>query len=234
MLPRQRLSDLLPTPAMAWLQRSGTSIRLGRRVERLVRQETQWRVDAELFDHVVLAATATEAARLTQAVAPDWASTAAALRYEPIVTVYAQSDGTRLPEPMLALRSDESEQPAQFVFDHGQLGGRAGLLAFVISGAQAWLDRGPQATRNATLAQAQAQLATHLKAPLRHLRDLTEKRATFRCVPALNRPPAQILPGLHAAGDYVVGPYPATLEGAVRSGVAAVTAEKTASPAARR
>ena len=30
--------------------------------------------------------------------------------------------------------------------------------------------------------------------------------------------------GLFAAGDYVEGPYPATLEGAVRSGVAAARA----------
>ena len=35
------------------------------------------------------------------------------------------------------------------------------------------------------------------------------------------RPAAAIAPGLWAAGDYVEGPYPATLEGAVRSGLAA-------------
>jgi hypothetical protein len=125
---------------------------------------------------------------------------------------------------MLALQADDAQRPAQFVFDHGQLGGRPGLLAFVISGAQAWLDRGVAPTRKATLAQAEEQLSAHLQSPLRHLRDLTEKRATFRCVPALERPVALIQPGLVAAGDYVAGPYPATLEGAVRSGVAAVRA----------
>jgi monoamine oxidase len=31
----------------------------------------------------------------------------------------------------------------------------------------------------------------------------------------------RIVPGLVAAGDHVDGPYPATLEGAVRSGLAA-------------
>jgi predicted NAD/FAD-dependent oxidoreductase len=51
-----------------------------------------------------------------------------------------------------------------------------------------------------------------------------EKRATFRCTPGLQRPPAGVAPGLFAAGDYVEGPYPATLEGAVRSGVAAAAA----------
>jgi len=50
---------------------------------------------------------------------------------------------------------------------------------------------------------------------------LAEKRATFRCTPGLVRPPAGIASRLVAAGDYVDGPYPATLEGAVRSGEAA-------------
>ena len=31
----------------------------------------------------------------------------------------------------------------------------------------------------------------------------------------------RIAPGLLACGDFIEGPYPATLEGAVRSGVAA-------------
>jgi hypothetical protein len=39
----------------------------------------------------------------------------------------------------------------------------------------------------------------------------------------LARQPPSIAPGLLAAGDYVHGPYPATIEGAVRSGVQAVT-----------
>ena len=34
----------------------------------------------------------------------------------------------------------------------------------------------------------------------------------------------RIAPNLHAAGDHVEGPYPATLEGAVRSGLDAVGA----------
>ena len=51
---------------------------------------------------------------------------------------------------------------------------------------------------------------------------ITEKRATFACVPGLQRPASETgLPGLWLAGDYVTGDYPATIEGAVRSGVAA-------------
>jgi len=121
---------------------------------------------------------------------------------------------------MLALHSDELS-PAQFVFDRGQLGGPAGLLAFVISGAQPWVDQGLDATTQATLAQARSTLGAHLHEPLRVVHTIAEKRATFRCLPGLQRPAMRIAPGLLAAGDHVDGPYPATLEGAVRSGMQA-------------
>ena len=53
------------------------------------------------------------------------------------------------------------------------------------------------------------------------LRTVIEKRATFACPPGVRRPSGVVAPGLLACGDYVAGPYPATLEGAVRSGSAA-------------
>ena len=53
---------------------------------------------------------------------------------------------------------------------------------------------------------------------------VVEKRATFACAPRLARPPSAIAPGLAAAGDYVEGPYPATLEGAVMSAAPALAA----------
>jgi predicted NAD/FAD-dependent oxidoreductase len=110
------------------------------------------------------------------------------------------------------------------VFDRGQLGGDAGLLAFVVSGAAAWVERGAAATEVAILAQAATELAPHLGAPLQVVRTMVEKRATFACVPGLKRPPMDVAPALLAAGDYIDGPYPATLEGAIRSGVAAARA----------
>jgi predicted NAD/FAD-dependent oxidoreductase len=197
-------------------------LHLSTRVAEVQRKGHAWDIAGEPYDAVVLATTAREAARLTERAAPSWAALAAALRYEPIVTVYATSSGTRLPQPMLALNADEQGQPAQFVFDHAHLGGPAGLLAFVISGAGPWLERGIELTLEATLKQGRSLLAQHLKAPLQPIRVLTEKRATFQCAPALHRPPSTVMPGLYAAGDYVDGPYPATLEGAVRSAIFAI------------
>ena len=223
LLPRASLSELLPLPAARWLEAAGAHVELSHRVNSLAALDNRWLVDEQAFDHAVLATTAVEAARLVQEIAPSWAGLASALRYEPIVTVYLRSEGARLPETMLALRSD-SNAPAQFVFDRGQLGGPVGLLAFVISGAQPWVDAGQAATLQATLGQAHAVLGAFLRGPLEPVQVLAEKRATFRCTPSLQRTPMQIAPGLCAAGDHVVGPYPATLEGAVRSGIEAVHA----------
>ena len=221
LLPKWRLSAVLPEPAARWLAAAGAQIELTARVTQIEKQGDAWAVNGRLFDAVVLATPPAEAARLMAALQPAWAHAAAALHYEPIVTVYAQSQGTRLPEPMLLLASDDSHRPAQFVFDLGQLGGPEGLLAFVVSGAQAWVTLGAEATTAATLAQAEAALRSSLKSPLQVVKHFTEKRATFRCTPALARPAGLIAPGLLAAGDYVDGPYPASLEGAVRSGLQA-------------
>lgn len=114
---------------------------------------------------------------------------------------------------MLALRANATE-PAQFVFDRGQLGGPAGLLAFVISASV-----GDSATlTQQVLAQAARQLGLNALEPVQ---TIVEKRATFACTPGLQRPAVVVSPGLLACGDYIAGPYPATLEGAVRSGLAA-------------
>ena len=223
LLPRIGLSDCFPTPAEAWLRHSGARVLAGTRIEQLEKSDQAWLVNDEAFAQVVLATTPGEAARLTQAVAPRWAHTASQLRYEPIITVYLHCEGTRLPQPMVTLQSDATA-PAQFVFDRGALGGPQGLLAFVISGAAPWLAQGIEAAEAAVRAQAKAALGHLLRAEPRTVRTLTEKRATFRCTPALPRPSMSILPGLWAAGDHVQGPYPATLEGAVRSGVAAANA----------
>ena len=225
LLPRVGLGALLPAPALRWLDAAGATVRLTRRVESIERATSDWSVDGERFDRVVLATTPTEAARLVRDIAPAWSNSATALRYEPIVTVYLRAEGVRLREPMLALRAD-ADAPAQFAFDRGQLGGPTGLLGFVVSGAQPWVDRGTAAVTQATIAQAQAALGDQLAGvTLEPIRTFTEKRATFRCTPGLQRPPMTIAPGLLAAGDHVDGPYPATLEGAVRSGLAAARAE---------
>ncbi|MCW5257907.1 FAD-dependent oxidoreductase [Verminephrobacter aporrectodeae subsp. tuberculatae] len=233
LLPRTDLSALFPQAAAQWLERHGARVLGAQRVQGLAPDGRRWQVlcaggagraDA-VFGHVTLACPAWEAQRLVAGLAQSaestaadrqaagqWSAAAQALRFEAITTVYAHARGARLPQPLLALRSSP-EHPAQFVFDRGQLDGRDGLLAFVVSASAAERAR----TEQQVLRQAAAQLALP---PLQGVQTVLEKRATFACTPGLQRPGMQVLVGLTACGDYVQGPYPATLEGAVLSGSA--------------
>ena len=224
LLPRTDLTALFPQAALNAVAQRGAVLRLGVRIDQLETAGGGWRLagpqmHAEEFDRVILATSASSALSLLEgtAQASTLAATLRSLRFEAITTVYAWGEGASLAQPMLALRSDSSgKAPAQFVFDRGQLGGPAGLLAFVVSASTG--ER--EVLQTQVLAQARDQLNLSLQA----LQTVVEKRATFACTPALARPPMHIAPGLLACGDYVEGPYPATLEGAVRSALAATAA----------
>ena len=223
LLPRVDLSALMPDAALAWLQRHGGKVMAGARVQGIAPSGTGWVVTCagaercDVFDRVVIACPPVEAARLAASSGlpcDGWLAQARGLQHEAIATVYLRVNGhspTDLRQPMLALRSSQ-EYPAQFVFDRGQLGGPPGLLAFVVSAS---IGDAATLTRQ-VVAQAAAQLGlTDLEA----IQTIIEKRATFACSPGLTRPGVHVAPGLLACGDYIEGPYPATLEGAVRSGL---------------
>jgi hydroxysqualene dehydroxylase len=245
LIPKRDLSNLFPHPAAAWLVKNGSNVLLGERVESIDYSNAGWQVNAttvkQTFDAVILAGSpsnmalaginiayaatnniAKELEHLLRREVLDWQNSVNALRYEAIATVYAYSKDSRLTQPMLALRSDSgkgagivAKNPAQFVFDRGQLGGEAGLLAFVVSASQG--------ERLDLQRQVIEQGKTQLNLPDLHpIQTIIEKRATFACTPGLQRPANQIAPGLLVCGDYVAGPYPATLEGAVRSALQAV------------
>ena len=228
LLPRVDLSALFPEAAGRWITARGAQVHRAARVQPRWTVDTGWRIGDTGFDQVLIATAAPDAARLAEDAAIGmahadrdnidvWSGMARRLHHTAITTVYAWGQGASLPEPLLALRSQPSEPPgelAQFVFDRGQLGGAPGLLAFVVSASSA--DR--ESAEQLVLRQAR----TELGLVLTPVQTVVEKRATFACVPGLQRPPMQIAPGLRACGDYVQGPYPATLEGAVRAGVAAV------------
>lgn len=225
LLPTTDLSNLFPHAAVRWLTRQGAQVQLAARVAdvQLGQTEAGWCIDGQHFDQVVVATDPRNAAQvvtqLAQPLTPErkaqafaWAEAASRLRFEAITTVYATVDSPKLVMPMTALRCT-AQFPAQFVFDKGQLGGPPGLLAFVVSASH----QSREDCEAAVVQQARVQLGLDI----RPVQTLVEKRATFACTPGLRRPGAQIIPTLLACGDYIDGPYPATLEGAVRSGCAA-------------
>jgi squalene-associated FAD-dependent desaturase len=232
LVPRQNLGALFPGAAGAYVQRSGGQVHTGAAVDSLARVDGTWRLNGAPagFDAVVLATPPLQAARLlaglpgTEALAAELG----AIGYEPISTCYLQyAPEERLDQPFYALADDPAGGDwGQFVFDRGQLEpGHAGLFAVVVSAA-----RDAAALDQDALADALAnQLASAFGRPSlarpQWRRVITEKRATFACTPGLTRPGnATALPGLVLAGDYTAGDYPATLESAVRSAVAATTA----------
>ena len=233
LLPQRPLAQLLPLPALAWLRAHGATVHLRRRVSALEQADGGWRVvsgaesddlrkpDA-LFDQVILATPANEAARLTQALAPAWSATAAALAHEPIVTIALTAPRRPWPAPMLALDSDDTTRPAQFAFKLGEQPADVDRVTLVVSAAGRWLARGSDAVVAAAVAQYREAFGVARDEAVDVASVRADKRATFRCTAGVVRPAMDILPGLRAAADYVAGPYPATLEAAVLAGETAV------------
>jgi hydroxysqualene dehydroxylase len=232
LLPRLDLGQLFPNAAIKWLEKNGASCQSGQRIESIVdsginsSKAPRWQLGKHQFDHLVIATPAWDAAHLLEKFNAAWASTAQHLKHETIATVYVQGPlDFKLPLPMLALRTSQGS-PAQFAFDRGQIyteAGTPGLLAFVVSAnklSKEDVTHQVMGQLSALLIQL-GQDALRIEA-FKVIQTVVEKRATFACIPNLKRPSARPCQGITVCGDYVEGPYPATLEGAIISGIQAV------------
>ncbi|MGZ8290793.1 MAG: hydroxysqualene dehydroxylase HpnE [Telluria sp.] len=229
LVPRLNLSALFPQAAAAFIEGRGGEVRSGARVDAVARSGSRWHVSTgagdAMFDRVVVATPPHLAGALLDAQLPAPLPT---FDYEPITTCYLQyPENSRLALPFYALEDNpEAGEWGQFVFDRGQQdNAQAGLMAVVISASGAASSLGQDELGAAVARQVATALGQPgLAAPL-WTKVITEKRATFACTPGLVRPGNDIgLPGLFLAGDYTESDYPATLEGAVRSGTAAARA----------
>ncbi|GAB1458386.1 hydroxysqualene dehydroxylase HpnE [Thauera sp.] len=231
LLPRTDLSELFPVPAARYIGVRRGKLRTGNAIEAIERVAGGYRLEgdpgSQPWPHVVVATAPYHAGTLLASAGGCERLVAQidALEHEPIVSVYlALGHGQKLPEPMIGLVSGSTAGPAQWVFDRGQLGGPEGLLSCVISahGPHEALARDELIL--AVHGQLERQLGRRLPAP-EWSQVIVEKRATFACRPGLLRPGIRTpLAGLWLAGDYLDSDYPATLESAVRSGVACATA----------
>lgn len=221
LIPRKDLSSLFPEPAIQWLQRRGGVINLQHRVSNLKyangHWETGWNTGEALHDAIIIATSANHAVPLLASL-PECQPLARQLdaySYQPIVTVYAEyPDALNFRTPLIGW----TDPVPLFVFDLNAALGKKGRVAAVASAEGPhldWDDKRWLAEIHNRLKQAMGSLPVP-----KFIKRITEKRATFNCEAGIVRPPhATPCRGLYLAGDYVDGPYPATLEGAVRSGV---------------
>lgn len=229
LLPRVELSTLFPDAAAAFVADRGGEIRAGATVGGIVSRDDNVSLRVgfteKRFAAAVLAVGPHQLTHLLHDTAnqPDCAQVLAKVAmfsYEPIVTAYLQYEGKLgLPQPMIKLDG----APGQWIFDRGQLDGPAGLAAVVISTDMPGT-RTPQDTV-ATAIDAQLRRLMPTLPPPSWIKVIAERRATYACTAGLVRPLAgMIAPHIALAGDYTNADFPATLEAATRSGVAAAHA----------
>jgi hydroxysqualene dehydroxylase len=242
LLPTRDLSALFPDAAMSYVENRGGKVHLGVHVRALNHQASQspqspqshqansWHITGDDFDECfdkVIVATPAYAAQTLLSPLNTALSDALNFTYEPITTCYLKYDSSvQLDSPFFALRDHaESAQWGQFVFDRGQLDTtQAGLLAVVISASTEAAALGQAALAQAVALQLADVFQRKELATPEWSWVITEKRATFACEPNLRRPPNETaLNNLWLAGDYTAGDYPATIEGAVRSGLQAAS-----------
>jgi squalene-associated FAD-dependent desaturase len=221
LLPRIDFTALFPQRAANYVEQHGGKVHIACGVEALRPLEDGMEITtaqgASQFSHVICAAPPVVAARLLRPIAALETVVAQieTLTYQPIYTVYLQYPAhITLPHPMLGLH----QRYSQWLFDKGRIAGQHGLLAAVISAEGIHQELSQEELAKKVIAELREEFG--IAPQPTWFKVIAEKRATFCCVPNLQRPSQQTpLPHLLLAGDYTAGDYPATLEGAVLSGI---------------
>ncbi|WP_329235896.1 hydroxysqualene dehydroxylase HpnE [Streptomyces sp. NBC_01460] len=225
------LGDLHDTLARKALESAGVAIHLRTRVTSLARAEDgRWAVgtDGETIDAdaVVLAVPQGETHRLLPEGALDEPGRLLDLTDAPILNVHVVYDRTVLRRPFFAALGS----PVQWVFDRTASSGLQGggqYLAVSQSAAQDEIDLPVAELRTRYVPELERLLPAARGAGIRDFFVTRERTATFAPTPGVGRlrPGTHTrAPGLHLAGAWTATGWPATMEGAVRSGFTAADA----------
>jgi len=241
LLPATDLTAMFPEAAARFVERRGGVMRTAApaRIVRAVSNDTTLRVgDAMHSASAVVIAVGPH--QLSGAFAPEvltarpelreFLEQMAALAYEPIVTVWL-GYAAAISLPATIARLDDA--PGQWVVDRPEILAQAHadprrpplqqLLAVIVSasGPHERLDHGGLMRA----VDAQLRRLQPARSPCTWSQVIAERRATYACTPRRMRPgQVRLVAGVYLAGDYVDADYPATLEAAVRSGIAAAEA----------
>lgn len=229
LIPRADMGELFPQAAQQWLNDRGCEITLAHRLKDCPLPKSSSLMDTGP-DAVILACDAKSSARLVSSINEAWASQCSDLLHAAISTTYVHCtdpEFIKLERPIMMLEpsnaeDDFGEKTAQFVFDRGFLfqnhsnlikaASNKKMLSFVSS----YTSLPNELISAAVYDQARKELKLR---DLEILGTVTDKSATFCCTPGTVRPGNKIIKNLWACGDYLEGPYPSTIEGAVMSGI---------------
>jgi squalene-associated FAD-dependent desaturase len=220
---RAPLGDVHDGPARRALATAGVDVRLRWRAERVAHGESGWTVEGAgervAADAVIVAVPHDRLEGLLPAGALAAPERLSALGTSPIVNLHVAYD-RRVTELAFAAAV---RSPVQFVFDRTESSGlqRGQLLAISLSAADEDMQRRPEELRERYLPALTELFPAARSASVERFVVTREHAATFRAVPGARalRPPARtLLPGLALAGAHTTTGWPATMEGAVRSG----------------
>ncbi len=238
-MPGSRSPTSTTRPPSGRSVRAGVDVRLRRGVSAITPAAGAFAVEVRgaptvHADRVVLATSPGRAAALLPARSGPTPGQLAGLGRSPIVNLHVVLDRPLLDEPFAAA----VHSPLQWLFDRTESAGvrRGQYLAITLSAADAELAMSADALRERALPALFDLLGD--RAGVDAFFVTREHAATFRAVPGARRlrPPARTaIPGLALAGAWTATGWPATMEGAVRSGHAAADVVLEASgPSARR
>ncbi len=220
------LSHLIDVPTRQYLTRAGGEVLTGHAVihahGRGVTLDDGTEIDA---DAVVVALPPGRA----RAVAPDAIPVDPALGESPIVNVHLWYDRPVMSQPVLAV----VDSPVQWMFDRTAITGEGAPgqhLALSISGAHDEMGVPRAVLADQMDREIRVLLPAAGNAVLCDWAVIKDARATFAPSPGqASRRPGAItpVPGLVLAGNWTATGWPATMEGAVRSGLTAINALHT-------
>jgi hydroxysqualene dehydroxylase len=227
-IPAVTLQRLHGDAAATALDRAGVRVELGTPVRAVEERKLQLDDGAQDADAVIVAVPHESVARIVPPAAVD-ADAIARLGSSPIVNLHVHFDRRVLDEPFAAA---EAASPLQWLFDRTEASGIAGgqLVSVSLSGAQTDIGEPLATLRERYVPALERLLPAARTAEVLDFTATREPRATFRAVPgtARLRPgPRTAVPGLYLAGAWTNTGWPATMESAVRSGVAAARAARS-------
>jgi uncharacterized protein with NAD-binding domain and iron-sulfur cluster len=231
-VPNAPLGRLYGEELQDWLQKRGVELRLncgarsfqvaGARVERIELRngetlQADWYMSTVPFDRLL------DLLPRDIVEAHSYFGNLRNLETSPITSVHVWYDRTAMHLPHVVL----VDGVGQWVFNRGESQPGEHYLQVVVSAARQFRGLGHDEVQRRVLEELARLFPDVARATVLRARVVTEHAATFSAVPGVDRwRPPQVSPidNLLVAGDWTATAWPATMEGAVRSGYLAAEA----------